>query len=136
MVVVPVNTGSALVTFSSVNAVSVATRASVSLLVTRVASTTPDSKSVNAAFSTRSSSMSVLSNALAPMDVTLAGIVRRPVIFTPLKALSPMRRSVLGSTSGPSANSVRPLNAPLVISTTTNAFSGAPYPLYAGVPPA
>ena len=134
--VVPVNTGLALGTFSAFNVASVATRASISLPVTRVASTTPDSRSVIVSFSTTSSSMSVPANALAPMCVTLAGMVKRPLNFTPLNALSPMRTSALDKTSGPSANSVRPLNAPFAISTTANAFSEAPYPLYASVPPA
>ena len=134
--VVPVNPGLALGTFSAFNVASVATRASISLPVTRVASTTPDSRSVIVSFSTTSSSMSVPANALAPMCVTLAGMVKRPLNFTPLNALSPMRTSALDKTSGPSANSVRPLNAPFAISTTANAFSEAPYPLYASVPPA
>ena len=129
IVVVPVNAGLAFGTFSVFSVPSVAMRAAISLLVTRVASTTPDNKSDVVSFSTTSSSMRVPLNALSPMDVTLAGIVRRPVIFTPLNALAPMMTRLLGKTSWPSANSVRPLNAPLAISTTENAFSKAPYPL-------
>ena len=136
MVVMPVNAGLALGTLSVFNTVSAAARAAVSLLVVRVKSTTPDSTSDVLSFSTTSSSMSVLANAFAPTCVTLAGMVRRPLILTPLNAFSPMRWMVSGNTNPPSANSVRPLNAPSAISTTENAFSAVPYPLYARVGPA
>ena len=136
MVVMPVNSGSALGTLIAFNPASAATRAAISLLVMRVKSTTPDSTSDVLSFSATISSMSVLANAFAPTYVTLAGIVRHPLILTPLNALSPMRWMVFGNTNGPSANSVRPLNAPSAISTTENAFSAVPYPLYSRVGPA
>ena len=59
-VVVPVNAGFAFGTFSAFRVASVALRTTVSLLVTRVKSTTPDNTSDVVSFSTTSSSISVL----------------------------------------------------------------------------
>ena len=69
----------------------------------------------------------------------MAGIVNEPFSLTPANARSPMRFKLAGKKAGVmvvSANAVRESNANALISTTLNALTAFPFPLYAVLDPA